>query len=208
VPSVGRAPEAPSAAQGHDGETEIIAAVPSRPPVAPGEQPQAANRGFGLAGPVANGIKPSGLPAAGTPWEGGNGLEDEIERALRSDPRSPASLDIPAVPANRASPVKSETDPGTTLGDLAARLESALAREIVAAQNGAGGLGSEGVEASNVSIDEFAFEPEGAAEMPKTQPTAPIRRPRYNRVTRPLPSNFLPRLWPNNRNRGGRNKLR
>jgi hypothetical protein len=67
------------------------------------------------------------------PWPEAESIENEIVKALGSESRLPAK-DASARPPNRevASPVKATT-PTTTLGDLAERLEEALAREVQSA---------------------------------------------------------------------------
>jgi hypothetical protein len=71
------------------------------------------------------------LPAANIPWSEGDSLESEIVQALNVEPR----LDRNAAPptAARDAGTKKQTDSGTTLGDLADRLEEALAREVQSA---------------------------------------------------------------------------
>jgi hypothetical protein len=76
------------------------------------------------------------LPAAETPWSEPDSLENEIVRALRVEPQPPLAVALPALPASTragGSAGKPASDPSTTLGDLADRLEEALAREVQAA---------------------------------------------------------------------------
>jgi hypothetical protein len=75
------------------------------------------------------------LPPADTPWSEPDSIENEIVRALRVEPQPPLSpMALPALPtSSRGNAARSTTDPGTTLGDLADRLEEALAREVQAA---------------------------------------------------------------------------
>jgi flagellar protein FliO/FliZ len=74
----------------------------------------------------ANG-EPGGLPVAQVPWVEPASIEDEIGQALRFE--TPRSAAAPAA-RREPAPAKSAVDSTTTLGDLADRLEEALAREI------------------------------------------------------------------------------
>ncbi len=64
------------------------------------------------------------LPSAHVPWPDPNSIEDEIVQALRFEPPRAAGS------APTREPAKVVVDSSATLGDLADRLEEALAREI------------------------------------------------------------------------------
>lgn len=71
----------------------------------------------------------AGLPAAQIPWSDPDSIENEIVRALRFDPQTRGG----ATASGRREPVaKPAMDSSATLGDLADRLEEALAREMQA----------------------------------------------------------------------------
>ena len=97
-----------------------------------------------------------GLPPAEVPWPESDTIENEIVRAFRSDRSSQTAAGTPA--QAEAAPAKAATDPATTLGDLAERLEEALAREVQLANKGRGTL--------DLDLDAFAFD----------SPAAPSRR--------------------------------
>jgi hypothetical protein len=109
----------------------------------PGRERQTqAGRGNGRPG-----AETSGLPAAGVPWPEPDSIENEIVRALRVDPVARGG-GIAAKPRPPIS-AKSTTDPSTTLGDLAERLEEALAEEVQSAS---------GRRKPEPDVDEFAFD--------------------------------------------------
>lgn len=68
----------------------------------------------------------SALPAVSVPWTDPTSIEDEIVQALRSEPQRNGD----AAPPPRREITRTLVDPSATLGDLADRLEEALAREI------------------------------------------------------------------------------
>jgi hypothetical protein len=105
---------------------------PREPPRAETPQPRAETPPARAETPPA---RADALPPAETPWSEPDSIENEIVRALRVEPQPPLSpMALPALPASaRGNANKSTTDPGTTLGDLADRLEEALAREVQAA---------------------------------------------------------------------------
>jgi hypothetical protein len=73
------------------------------------------------------------MPAADVPWPQPDSLESEIVQALNVDPR----LERNAAPSSPREPAaRKQTDSSTTLGDLAERLEEALAREVQSASKG------------------------------------------------------------------------
>jgi flagellar protein FliO/FliZ len=96
---------------------------------------QPAERRGELPGDTA---RAANLPAAEVPWPAeGDSVENEIVRALRADPH------LQPRHGGQKAPLRQETayargtsDPATTLGDLAERLEEALAREVQAANQG------------------------------------------------------------------------
>ncbi len=75
-----------------------------------------------------------GLPSAGVPWSEPDSIENEIVRALRVDPlrRGGDNAPKPRPPVS----AKVMSDPSTTLGDLADKLEEALAEEVQSASHG------------------------------------------------------------------------
>lgn len=81
---------------------------------------------------------PMSLPLASTPWPEGETIENEVVRALRNERQ--AVVAAPEPPARKKAapppPAARATDPGTTLGDLADRLEEALAREVREVRDG------------------------------------------------------------------------
>jgi hypothetical protein len=84
--------------------------------------------------------KRADLPPAETPWAEPGSLESEIVRAIRVEPQpplAPAPSPVVRQPLRETPPAaRSTTDPSTTLGDLAERLEEALAREVQSAGAG------------------------------------------------------------------------
>jgi hypothetical protein len=102
--------------------------------------------------------KPGGLPPAGVPWPDTDSVETEIVQALHAEPGS-AEKKEPREPAKAKSASSS-----TTLGDLADRLEEALAREVQAANHSRSRL--------DLNLDAFGF----GREKPKER-TEPKLRP-------------------------------
>jgi hypothetical protein len=101
-----------------------------------------------------------GLPAAPIPWSDPDSIENEIVRALRFDPQPRADA-----PARRDSPSSSTlTDSATTLGDLADRLEEALAREVQSASQS---------RSSAAAPADFSFESEPTAPAAVVEPPKP-----------------------------------
>ncbi len=86
------------------------------------------------------------LPAAQVPWVEPDSIENEIVEALRFEPRA-RSGEAPPAPREPAKPV---IDSSATLGDLADRLEEALAREI---QSGGPAMRRAEPEAADFSFD-------------------------------------------------------
>jgi len=131
---------------------------PHRSPVTSSERPTRQ---------AARGATPSsGLPAAQIPWSDPDSIESEIVRALRFDPRIRPPGASAADGRRELSTAKSLVDSSTTLGDLADRLEEALAREVQSATP---------ARSPEVNIQDFGFEPQ--AERPAIeQPLAPLER--------------------------------
>ena len=192
VPEPRGAAPAPPLPQAARGEANPLVGQPAAPQ-AQAVQPAPASAAAGLSN--AAGARLNGLPAAGTPWEGGSGLEDEIGRALRSEAAPPVRSE-PSAQSNRseapvpsvrgsgetitgpaAPPRKSVTDPGTTLGDLAERLESALAREIAAAQQGPGKPAAREADHVDLTLDEFAFDSDAQERRPAEEPAVAAVNP-------------------------------
>jgi flagellar protein FliO/FliZ len=103
------------------------------------------------------------LPAAQVPWP-------EAERTDSEDVSRP---DAPAArpQAARAAPAaaqKQTADPATTLGDLAERLEEALAREVQSAHPGKRGM--------DPDLDAFGLDQEPEPYSAPEQPSQPQRR--------------------------------
>ncbi len=73
-----------------------------------------------------------GLPNAGVPWAEPDTIENEIVQALRVDPVQSDGGTKPQPPLS----AKRSNDSSTTLGDLADRLEEALAEEVQSANQG------------------------------------------------------------------------
>jgi hypothetical protein len=115
------------------------------------------------------------LPAAQIPWSDPDSIENEIVRALRFDPHTRPS----AAGANgrrELSTAKSMVDSSTTLGDLADRLEEALAREVQAANP---------PRRQEVDIQEFGFDLD--SERKSDEPAPPASREREERRERAEP---------------------
>ena len=107
------------------------------------------------------------LPSAGVPWAepdsiAPDSIENEIVRALRVDPvaRGGANAQSPQQPAASR---RDASDSSTTLGDLADRLEEALAQEVQAASQ----------DSRSVSVEDFAFDSGPAAGAETSRPSAP-----------------------------------
>lgn len=105
----------------------------------------------------------AGLPAAQIPWSDPDSIENEIVRALRFDPQTRGN----APASGRREPVatKPAMDSSATLGDLADRLEEALAREMQA-----------GVRKPEPVPDDFDFDLESEAK--PSEPTPPQPAPK------------------------------
>jgi hypothetical protein len=102
-------------------------------------------------------VKSAPMPAAQVPWPEPDSVESEIVRALSSEPPQAGRAQAPAG--------KPASDPNTTLGDLAERLEEALAREVESA--------SRTRSRSDVNLDSFAFDRDRPTEPPVAEPKVP-----------------------------------
>ena len=138
---------------------------------APAEVPAAGAGNAARPGATQGSEKAASLPVAGTPWEAEAGIEDEIERALRSDPQSPLSRSPNPGAPDSSGASQPRTDSAATLGDLADRLESALAREMVGAERQTSKPAAKQTEPFDLNLDEFAFDVE--AEQSPPRPGAP-----------------------------------
>ena len=160
----------------------VSATPPTQAPAALRSEAEAES--VSAPGTGATPAKPNGLPTAGIPWDDSGGLEDEIGRALRSAPPTPVKTPEPAVRGTAAvtgltSAGRTVTDPATTLGDLAERLESALAREIATAQQNSPKPAPKQPDQGGLKLDEFAFELDAGDRRPAVEPpSAPAVPPR------------------------------
>ena len=125
----------------------------------------------------------AGLPAAQIPWSDPDSIENEIVRALRFDPQTRGGT--PGSGRREPAPAKPAMDSSATLGDLADRLEEALAREM---QSGAPARKPEPV------LEDFSFdttsdarpsEPPPAPKLERREPERAERRERSEPPPRP-----------------------
>jgi flagellar protein FliO/FliZ len=138
----------------------------------PTRAPQAPSRSNGRRG-----SEPSPtLPPAGVPWAASDSIENEIVQALRVDP-VPRGGEAPAHPHAPAASGRDTSD-ATTLGDLADKLEEALAQEVQSARSGP----------PEPATDEFGFDAP-ARESPREAPREPPPRERLitNRMRQQKP---------------------
>jgi hypothetical protein len=121
------------------------------------------------------------LPAAQIPWSDPDSIENEIVRALRFDPQTRGGA--PASGRREPAPAKPAMDSSATLGDLADRLEEALAREMQSSGPG---------RKADPILEDFSFdtEPAARAEPPPAQRERerPERRERSERGEPQRPS--------------------
>jgi len=146
--------------------------------VAAGQNPPPPNRSIPQATQTARPVRTNGraepgagLPAAQIPWSDPDSIENEIVRALRFDPQTRGG----ASASGRREPVaaKPAMDSSATLGDLADRLEEALAREM---QSGAPLRKPEPV------LEDFSFDTASDARPSEPPPPpAPKERERLER---------------------------
>jgi len=135
--------------------------------------PPAAAQAQSAAAAPQPGPKPAELPAAEVPWPDGDSLENEIVKALRVEPK--AAAPGPVQQRDAAATAKTAA-PATTLGDLADRLEEALAREV---QN-AGQKGSR----LDLGLDAFGFDQSNGGHAAPEAPNLPSteRKPKPESV--------------------------
>ena len=110
------------------------------------------------------------MPKAETPWPEPDSIEGEIVAALNAEPAPPQAE---AAQAAKTEPrdiglLKAPAKAATTLGDLAERLEEALAREVRSAKD------REKDPAMDFDFGPFEFESRGGEERP---PEAPNTEP-------------------------------
>jgi hypothetical protein len=120
------------------------------------------------------------LPPAAVPWPEADSVESEIVRALSVEP--PQTTSSRAASPQAAATGKPTSDAGTTLGDLAERLEEALAREVQSASKTRG--------RADLSLDTFGFDrepPERAAPDQKTSQQQQRDRREPPKVATPAP---------------------
>jgi hypothetical protein len=146
------------------------------------ERPASHGRGHGRGGESA-----PPLPAAGVPWTEPDSIENEIVQALRFDP-VPRAGGKAAPPSQALAAAKDEAG-STTLGDLADRLEEALAQEVQSATHG-----STPAPALDLDSDEFGFgreRPTGRSDPSSSQssssPSAKQEEPRSRPARTELP---------------------
>jgi hypothetical protein len=159
----------------------------NRPPEAGSERQASQSRSAGR-----NGEDAPPLPAAGVPWAAEpDSIENEIVRALRFDPAPRTGGGSAATPRPPVSSKGSDTDPSTTLGDLADRLEEALAEEVQAA--------SQGGRALDPESDEFGFHDQAARSGQSGKPSEQKGRPARKETQRTAPDQMAPSPEPERR---------
>lgn len=146
---------------------------PRHEPAAPQPTIQPAPLGGTRAQPEAHAPSPAGrgngsppseparLPGANVPWAEPDSIESEIVQALRFDPvqrTGVAAAQPPLAPKDTSSP-------STTLGDLADRLEQALAEEVQSANQGRSETSAE----ADFTFDDQAGD-DAADERPSREP--------------------------------------
>ncbi|MGH6925676.1 MAG: hypothetical protein ACRED5_18260, partial [Propylenella sp.] len=152
----------------------------------PGQRQAVASRGNGRQ----DAESPS-LPVAGVPWQAPDSIENEIVRALRFDP-VPRAGESATKPRPPVAPKKSAADPSTTLGDLAEKLEEALAEEVQSAGNVR--------RKPEVDLDEFAFDIQaGGAAGQRGAPVEPSTRPAKKEAPQPAVGAMAPAPEPERR---------
>jgi hypothetical protein len=124
-----------------------------------------------------------GLPAAQIPWSDPDSIENEIVRALKFDPTTRTDQ----APGRRETAMpKPITDSSPTLGDLADKLEEALAREVQSAAQ---------PHRAVPDAPDFGFESEATpapAERTKLAPTQKDRSEKRERVELPRAAKLAP----------------
>ena len=147
---------------------------PTPPPrrVPAGQNPPPPNRSLPHAAQAGRPARTNGraepgasLPAAQIPWSDPDSIENEIVRALRFDPQTRGGA--PASGRREpTAPAKPAMDSSATLGDLADRLEEALAREMQSTGPG---------RKADPILEDFSFDTEPA---PRAEPPPPAPRDR------------------------------
>jgi hypothetical protein len=116
-------------------------------------------RDSGDSAPRREPARNTSLPSAEVPWNEPDTIENEIVQAFRLEPHPPLpQARHPAPSRQEAQPPRAANDPTTTLGDLAERLEEALAREVHAANQERGRL--------ELGLDAFVEEEPPVVERP------------------------------------------
>ncbi len=111
---------------------------------------------------------PAVLPAAAIPWQEADSVESEIIKALSTESRPPPEAGSARPPQREAAPAGRTTNPATTLGDLADRLEEALAREVQSA-----GPRSR----LDLDLDAFGFDRDKPGGVPAGDRPRPVQTP-------------------------------
>jgi hypothetical protein len=123
-------------------------------------------------------VRSGALPAANVPWTGDD-VEGEIVRALRVEPSPPLA-------PRQADGGRAKTEAAITLGDLAERLEEALAREVRAAGRQAEAVEPD-MEPFDFQTDELEPEPPPAPEPRPAEPRPRIAEQRERSEPRERP---------------------
>jgi hypothetical protein len=144
--------------------------------------PPAERRQNGSGVEHAGAGRTASLPPAEVPWHESDSVEDEIGRALATEANgSQGGGADNGAPAQPPAVSAGKSDPATTLGDLAERLEEALAREVQSANKGRSRL--------DPNVDTFSFDRD-AAERPASeqrQGSAQAERREPPKVIAPAP---------------------
>jgi hypothetical protein len=147
APTIRATPAAPPPADPQFGRRDAApqsrSPQPQAPPVAanrPADSPRPQGRVPGGERPArpanASPHDSAGLPGASTPWPEPDSIESEIVQAIRFERRQERPTAAATPPAKEAAPRDRRDSATTTLGDLAERLEEALAREVQSASHG------------------------------------------------------------------------
>jgi hypothetical protein len=121
------------------------------------------------------------LPTAQVPWSEPESIENEIVRALRFDPQTRGG---PTGNRQEPSSARPTVDPATTLGDLADKLEEALAREVQAA----GQPRHPGSDVEDFGFENAAPAAENERAKPSTQKDRQEKRERSESVRNAKPA--------------------
>lgn len=127
--------------------------------------------------PAGRGVEPTvGLPAAQIPWSDPDSIENEIVRALRFDPQT-RSGGSASSGRREPPPAKPAIEPSATLGDIADRLEEALAREMQSASP---------ARQADIDLEDFNFDTGAESQTEeRAQPATKERPERQERQDRP-----------------------